>query len=63
MRHRRVIDADPHHVPALRSLDRLYLHTQRWGDLADILRRRRNVAEGPDEALEFEISARSSGTR
>lgn len=51
-RYRRVVDADAENLTAIRSLDRLYLQTDRWSDLAAVLAREAEIAPSPDEILE-----------
>ena len=43
-----VIDLDPTHVPARRSLERLFRRTERWRDLVVLLRQNLDGAEGQD---------------
>ncbi len=50
-RYRRVAEADPENVAAIRALDRLYAQAERWADLAGILSREAELADSPDEAL------------
>jgi tetratricopeptide (TPR) repeat protein len=52
-RYRRVIEADPENQSAVRSLDRLFMQTERWPDLADILAREAEIGQSPEEILEF----------
>ena len=52
-RYRRVSDADPENLTAIRALDRLYLQTERWDDLAKVLAREADAAQSPDEILEL----------
>ncbi len=52
-RYRRVGDADPENLTAIRSLDRLYTQTERWDDLAKVLVREAETGQSPDEILEF----------
>jgi tetratricopeptide (TPR) repeat protein len=52
-RYRRVIEADPENLTAIRALDRLYAQTERWDDLAGVLARETEVAQSPDEILEL----------
>jgi tetratricopeptide (TPR) repeat protein len=51
-RYRRVVEADPENLTAIRSLDRLYVQTERWQDLATVLAREAEIAPSPDEILE-----------
>jgi tetratricopeptide (TPR) repeat protein len=53
VRYRRVAEADPENVAALRALDRLYTQTERWADLAGVLAREAALADSPDDALEL----------
>jgi tetratricopeptide (TPR) repeat protein len=52
-RYRRVLEADPENLTAIRALDRLYAQTERWGDLASILGREAEIGQSPDEILEL----------
>ena len=52
-RYRRVVEADAENQTAIRALDRLYAHTERWADLAAILGREAEIAQSPDEVLEL----------
>ncbi|MGO9839514.1 MAG: tetratricopeptide repeat protein [Polyangiaceae bacterium] len=52
-RYRRVSEADPENLTAIRALDRLYLQTERWDDLAKVLAREAENAQSPDEILEL----------
>lgn len=54
-RYRRVLQSDPENQSAVRSLDRLFTHTERWADLADILAREADIGQTPDEILEFKF--------
>ena len=51
--HLRVLEIEPKDVDALASLDRLYLGAGMYEDLAEILRRRIEVTQDPDEQLEL----------
>jgi len=55
VRYRRVLDVQPENVVALQSLDRLFLQTERWGELAAILGREAEIAAGADEILELKF--------
>ncbi len=52
-RYKRVLEVDAENQSAVRSLDRLYLQTERWSDLAAILEREAEIGQTPDEILEF----------
>jgi tetratricopeptide (TPR) repeat protein len=52
-RYRRVVDADPENLTAIRALDRLYLQAERWSELAAVLGREAEIAQSPDEVLEL----------
>ncbi len=52
-RFRLVLDAEPENQVAIRSLDRLFLQTERWSELAQILAREAEIGQTPDEILEF----------
>lgn len=47
--YRDVLELDPRHVAARRALDRLYVRTERWSDLAELLRGDLDQQDG-DEA-------------
>lgn len=49
-----VLEIDPAHVDAIRSLDRLYDATEKWPELMDILAREIDVATSADEILELQ---------
>src|SRR6202043_2149447 len=53
VRYRRVADVDPENLTAIRALDRLYAHTERWSELAAILGREAEIGQSPDETLEL----------
>ncbi|MGZ3478275.1 MAG: tetratricopeptide repeat protein, partial [Polyangiales bacterium] len=52
-RYKRVVGVDPENQTAVRSLDRLYLQTERWAELAAILERESEIGQTPDEILEY----------
>src|SRR5205085_12005123 len=52
-RYRRVVEVDAENQNAVRSLDRLYVQTERWSELAAILEREAEIGQTPDEILEF----------
>src|SRR6185312_11836918 len=52
-RYRRVLEVDAENQSAIRSLDRLFVQTERWSDLAAILARESEIGTTPDEILEF----------
>jgi len=52
-RYRRVLGADPESQAAVSALDRLFVRTERWGDLAQVLAREAEIGQTPDEILEF----------
>jgi tetratricopeptide (TPR) repeat protein len=52
-RYRRVVAAAPDNLTAIRALDRLYVQTERWSELANVLAREAEVASLPDEILEL----------
>ncbi|MEB2322623.1 MAG: tetratricopeptide repeat protein, partial [Sorangiineae bacterium] len=52
-RYRRVLEADPENQSAVRALDRLFVQSERWSDLADVLAREAEIGQSPDEILEF----------
>ena len=51
--HLRVLEIDAKDVEALAALDRLYLNAGMYDDLAEILRRRIEVSDNPDDQLEL----------
>ncbi|HWO19719.1 MAG TPA: tetratricopeptide repeat protein [Kofleriaceae bacterium] len=51
--HLRVLEIEPKDADALAALDRLYLGAGMYEDLAEILRRRIEVVQDPDEQLEL----------
>jgi len=53
VRYRRVTEVDAENQSAVRSLDRLYLQTERWAELAAVLERESEIGQTPDEILEF----------
>ncbi|MBN9159751.1 MAG: hypothetical protein BGO98_42650 [Myxococcales bacterium 68-20] len=53
VRYRRVMEVEAENQNAVRSLDRLYLQTERWAELATILEREAEIGQTPDEILEF----------
>jgi tetratricopeptide (TPR) repeat protein len=53
LRYRRVVEVDGENQAAIRSLDRLFLQTERWSDLASVLARESEIGSTPDEILEF----------
>ena len=52
-RYRRVVDLDSENLTALRALDRLYLQTDRWAELATVLAREADIGQSPDDVLEL----------
>jgi tetratricopeptide (TPR) repeat protein len=52
-RYRRVAQVDAENQSAIRALDRLFVQTERWSDLADVLGREAEIGTSPDEILEF----------
>src|SRR5579864_3820364 len=53
VRYTRVLSAEPENQNAIRALDRLYTLTERWADLAQILAREAEIAQAPEEIVEF----------
>lgn len=51
--HLRVLEIEPKDPDALAALDRLYLNAAMYDDLVEILRRRIEVTQDPDEQLEL----------
>jgi len=54
-RYRRVLAVDMENQSAVRALDRLFSMTERWTDLGQILAREAEIAQAPDEQLEFKF--------
>ena len=52
-RFKRVAEVDAENQQAIRSLDRLYLQTEQWSELAKVLAREAEVGQSPDEILEL----------
>lgn len=52
-RYKRVVDIDAENITAIRALDRLYLQTERWAELATVLSREAEIGQSPDEVLEL----------
>ncbi len=52
-RYRQVLEVEPENQSAVRSLDRLFSQTERWSELAEVLRREAEIGQTPDEILEF----------
>ncbi len=52
-RYRRVLEAEAENQTAIRALDRLFLQTERWADLAQILGREAEIAQAAEEIIEF----------
>jgi tetratricopeptide (TPR) repeat protein len=53
--YRRILEAEFDNKPAVAALDRLFTHTQRWRELAEILRREIQLADGDKEVLAFQL--------
>ena len=53
LRYRRVLEVDAENQAAIKSLDRLFVQTERWSDLAAILARESEIGSSPDEILEL----------
>ncbi len=53
------MEVDAENQVAVRSLDRLYLQTERWAELASILERESEIGQTPDEILEYKYPPRS----
>src|SRR6185436_12651026 len=49
--YRRVVDAEAENKDAILALDRLYQTTERWSELADVLRREIRLARNDEEIL------------
>ncbi len=54
-RYATVLGTDDLHRGAIEALDRLYEATERWSDLAGILRREAQTADSPDDILTFQF--------
>ncbi|MFW6067333.1 MAG: tetratricopeptide repeat protein [Myxococcota bacterium] len=54
-RYNLVVEADEGHVQAIEALDRLYEQTERWGELAEVLRKEIAVAPSPEEILNLQF--------
>lgn len=52
-RYQQVTKVDPENHAALRALDRLFVETERWQDLVEILERQAEVGETPEAILDF----------
>ncbi len=52
-RFKRVAEVDAENQQAIKSLDRLYLQTEQWGELAKVLAREAEIGQSPDEILEL----------
>lgn len=52
-RYRRVLDVEMENQSAMKALDRLFTHTERWSDLVEILAKEADLGETPDEILEL----------
>ncbi len=52
-RYRRVLEFDPEHEGAIRSLDRLYEKEGMWADLAEVLRIEADAAEGDEQVRQL----------
>jgi tetratricopeptide (TPR) repeat protein len=55
VRYTTVLAADELHRQAIEALDRLYEATERWAELAGILRREVQTADSPDDILSFQF--------
>ena len=53
--YRRVVEADPVNSRAIEALDRLYESSERWDDLAEILKKEVAIASTPDEILNLQF--------
>ncbi len=51
-RYRGVLQSEPDNPVAIRSLGRLFERSERWSELADVLRREAAIAHTPDEILD-----------
>ncbi len=52
-RYRKVLETEAENQTAIKALDRLFLQTERWADLAAILAREAEIGQTPDEILEL----------
>jgi golgin subfamily B member 1 len=53
LRFKRVSDVEAENQTAIRALDRLFVQTERWADLAKVLEREAEIAQSADEIIEF----------
>lgn len=51
--YRAVLEVSPNNGAALSSLDRIFEANERWAELATVLRQRAEVADSPEEILDF----------
>ena len=56
-RFKRVVEVESENQIAVRALDRLYVQTEKWADLANILSKESEIGQTPDEILEFKRTA------
>lgn len=54
-RYQSVVAVEDTHVGAIESLDRLFEATERWAELADILRKEMAIAPSPDDILNLQF--------
>lgn len=54
-RYKLVVEADPAHIQAIEALDQLYEASERWADLAEILKKEIEVAASPDDILSLQF--------
>jgi tetratricopeptide (TPR) repeat protein len=52
-RYRRVLGAEADNLAAVSALDRLFMATERWAELVEILKREAEIVQAPEEILEF----------
>ncbi|MFO0614054.1 MAG: tetratricopeptide repeat protein [Polyangiaceae bacterium] len=52
-RYRAVLEVEPENQEAIRSLDRLFVMTERWSDLVPVLAREAEIGETPEDILNF----------
>ncbi|MFO0548190.1 MAG: tetratricopeptide repeat protein [Polyangiaceae bacterium] len=52
-RYRAVLEVDPENWPAISSLDRLLVMTERWAELVPVLAREAEIGQTPDDILNF----------
>jgi tetratricopeptide (TPR) repeat protein len=54
-RYRQVLSVEPANGAALNALDRLFSQAERWSELADVLQQQAEIADSPEEILDFKF--------